>query len=114
MSISQNAANAFKLKQTFGSNNTTVTVDKNDYYKTIKMYLHGNNIAILIDNELIGETLIVSMCGYDTRVTRDRLNAIEGVEVTRKNNKTYLNGKEWNGRKVDVKEWNKLKDKIND
>ena len=65
--ISRDAANAFKNDVTFHRDNTQVVVLRN---KTL-FYLFGNLIAIKKDGYLH-----INNCGYPTRVTHDRLNAI--------------------------------------
>lgn len=65
--ISIDAAHAFKGNVNFHRDNTQVIVLKN---KTL-FYLFGNLIAIKKDGYLY-----INNCGYPTRVTHDRLNAI--------------------------------------
>ena len=65
--ISIDAAHAFKGNVNFYRDNTQVIVLKN---KTL-FYLFGNLIAIKKDGYLY-----INNCGYTTRVTHDRLNAI--------------------------------------
>ena len=65
--ISIDAAHAFKGNVNFHRDNTQVIVLKN---KTL-FYLFGNLIAIKKD-----DYLYINNCGYPTRVTHDRLNAI--------------------------------------
>ena len=65
--ISINAAHAFKHDKAFRRDNTQVIVLKN---KTL-FYLFGNLIAIKKDGYLH-----INNCGYPTRTTHDRLNAI--------------------------------------
>jgi hypothetical protein len=60
------------------------------------MTLHGNLIASKSTTK--GHTtLMVSLCGWNTLTTRERLNGIDGVHVTTKNGQAYLNGYKWNG-----------------
>ena len=65
--ISRDAAHAFKNDVNFHRDNTQVIVLRN---KTL-FYLFGNLIAIKKDGYLH-----INNCGYPTRVTHDRLNAI--------------------------------------
>jgi hypothetical protein len=55
----------------------------------VRMYLFGNLIA-----ERVGNRIRITMAGYPTTTTRERLNGIPGVSLTQKNYKQYLNGKE--------------------
>lgn len=54
------------------------------------MYLWGNKIAWK-DEE---GRLFVSMCGYNTNTTRERLNGLSGVSVCCRNFTPYINGVE--------------------
>lgn len=54
-----------------------------------KLYLHGNMIACHSD-----EGIIVSLAGWPTVTTRERLNAIPGVSITQRNGVQYMNGRE--------------------
>lgn len=37
------------------------------------------------------------------KITKERLNALQGVNIVQKNFVWYLNGKEWNGELTDIK-----------
>ena len=65
--ISRDAANAFKNDVNFRRDNTQVVVLRDETL----FYLFGNLIAIKKDGYLH-----INNCGYPTRVTHDRLNAI--------------------------------------
>ena len=56
-----------------------------------RLYLHGNLIAI--KKKGTGK-IKVSMAGYPTVTTRERLNGIPGCRVYQKNGVQYLNGVE--------------------
>ena len=77
--ITRMACQAFENGRDFQLSNTIV---KND-----KMYLWGNRIAFKQDGKLY-----VSMCGYNTNTTRERLNGLSGVWATSKNFTPYING----------------------
>lgn len=69
-----------------------------------QLFYHGNLIA-----EWRADGLYISNGGYEGRrgetgskTTKDRLNAIDGVYITQKNFKWYLNGIEWDGSFVKV------------
>ena len=78
--ITNMACSAFESGRTFSQSNTVVTADG-------RMYLHGNKIA-----EYVNGKLQVSMCGWGSRTTQERLNGLRGVSLTRKNWEWYLNG----------------------
>lgn len=60
--------------------------------------LHGNPIASKLNHgtRLDGE-LLITLAGWNTPTTRDRLNALPGVSVTTKKGQAYLNGQPWDG-----------------
>jgi len=54
------------------------------------LYLHGNKIAEWREGEVY-----VSLAGWDTVTTRERLNGIDGCNVYRRKGVTYINGIEF-------------------
>ena len=52
------------------------------------IYLHGNKIAEREDGELF-----ISLAGWNTNTTRERLNGLRDVRLTTKQGQAYLNGK---------------------
>ena len=79
----QITCSAFEAGRSIGYSNTTV-VNENG---TMKMFLFGNKIA-----EYVNGKLHISMCGWGSRTTQERLNGLTGVSLTRKNWEWYLNG----------------------
>lgn len=57
-----------------------------------KIWLHGNTIAQKIDG-----TIFVTLAGWNTNTTRERLNGLRNVHVRTKLGQPYLNDKEWSG-----------------
>ena len=68
------------------------------------IYLHGNEIARKLEG-VTGRTLAVSvtLAGWNTNTTRDRLNALEGVKVNTKQGQAFLNGEKWEGGWIAIK-----------
>lgn len=64
------------------------------------LYLYGNRIARRHDGKLY-----ISLCGWDTVTTKERLNAIYGVDIRRVRGVTMLNGKPWDGNEVCLDDW---------
>jgi len=62
------------------------------------MFLFGNRIAKIEDG-----VLWITNCGYTTRTTKERLNALPGVSIQQKAGVWYLNGAEWDGRWIAIK-----------
>ena len=79
--VTEQACEAFEAGRKFFQNNTMVTGDA--------MFLFGNRIAFRENGRLY-----VSMCGYNTNTTRERLNGLTGVSVRCKNFTPYINGVE--------------------
>ena len=95
-SITQDSANAFMNAVRFKKSNMKVDVLEN---VTI-LRLHGNAIAYLYNDPK--RTLSITNCGWFSKTTKERLNAIPGVSIKQNNFNWYLNGSEWNGELIDV------------
>ena len=67
--ITQNAVAAFNQGRDFRSGNTKVIVKPD----VIEMYLHGHKIAWKHPHE---RDIYISMCGWPTVTTRERINGI--------------------------------------
>jgi hypothetical protein len=93
--ITQDAAQAFQNGTPFKSGNTEIKTGLNG---DVFMFLHGHCIADKLDN-----VLTIDACGYLTATTKDRLNGINGVSVNQSKHQWFLNGREWNGDRVEVK-----------
>lgn len=83
--ITEIIINAFMLNQNIEVGDSEV-VSNGEF---TKLYLHGNLIAC--KKIATGETEI-SMAGYPSQTTRERLNGLPGVKVYQKQGKQYLNG----------------------
>ena len=83
--ITKEVTRAFLNDQKFSkSNSMVVRVDG-----VTSLLLWGNRIAYKKDGKLF-----VTMCGYNTVTTRERLNGIPCLSVTSKNFTPYINGVE--------------------
>jgi len=94
--ITRESVNAFNNDKNFKKGNTEVEVLPN---VTI-MRLHGNAIAYRHNDPK--RTLYITNCGWESNTTKERLNALEGVNIRQKNFIWYLNGKEWDGSIIDI------------
>lgn len=92
------AVYAFENARKFKKGNMSVEVLPN---VTI-MRLHGNAIAYSYNDP--ERTLSISNCGWFTNTTKERLNGLKGVHITQKNWQWYLNGEQWDGKLIDVKQ----------
>jgi len=94
--ITKESISAFMNAERFKKANMEVEVLPN---VTI-LYLHNNAIAYRYNDPQ--RTLSISNCGWFSNTTKERLNALEGVSIYQKNYVWFLNGKEWDGNKIDI------------
>tara|TARA_R110000751_G_scaffold237728_2_gene338657 strand:- start:394 stop:687 length:294 start_codon:yes stop_codon:yes gene_type:complete len=94
--ITEESVKAFLNAKKFNKQNMSVEVLPN---VTI-LKLHGNEIAYQYNNP--EKTLSITNCGWFTVTTKERLNALPNVSIQQKNFVWFLNGKEWDGNKIDV------------
>lgn len=86
----------------FKSGNTEV----HDFGWYTALYLHGNKIAEMQytgHGKEAKKTLYVTNAGWPTNTTKERLNGLPGVHIQQIKGKWYLDGKEWDGKLIDVK-----------
>lgn len=95
--ITTQAIAAFESAKPFNQSNTSVVVMPN---VTI-LSLHGNVIAYRYNDP--ERTLSITNAGWFSNTTKERLNALPGVRINQKAGVWYLNGKEWDGKLIDVK-----------
>ena len=79
--ITLEAIKAFENGFDFCKSNTIV--------KNNALYLWSNKIAYKENGKLF-----ISLCGYNTATTRERLNGLAGVNVRSRNFTPYINGVE--------------------
>ena len=94
--ITKDSINAFMNAKKFNKQNMSVEVLPN---VTI-LKLHGNIIAYRYNDPK--RTLSITNAGWFSNTTKERLNALPNVHITQKNWVWYLNGKEWNGKLIDI------------
>ena len=97
--ITEESTKAFYNKGTLNKQNMSVFFDRYDYKS--RMLLHNNCIATYDHQENI---LNINSCGWFTPTTKERLNALKGVNIQQKDFKWYLNGIEWNGNNINIKQ----------
>ena len=93
--ITRESVNAFMTRKEFNNQNTKVSTLKNKWY----LKLHNNIIAVLHPDN----TLMITNSGWQSNTTKERLNALQGVNIVQKNFVWYLNGTEWNGELTEIK-----------
>lgn len=68
------------------------------------MFLHGNKIAE--HNSLFkkdgNNSINITLAGWNTNTTRERLNGLQGVSVSTKKGQAYLNGEKWDGNWITI------------
>ena len=45
----------------------------------------------------------MTICGWNTATTKERLNALPDVSIQQVRGEWFLNGREWDGKLIDVK-----------
>ena len=95
--ITEESTNAFLNKGKLSKQNMNIFYDR--YDQTSRMLLHNNCIATYDYQE---DILTISNCGWFSNTTKERLNALPNVNIRQKDFVWYLNGKEWNGNKIDI------------
>ena len=93
--ITKESVNAFLNRQPFNKSNTSVSNLNGKYY----LSLFSNIIAVLHPDN----TLMITSSGWQSNTTKERLNALKGVNIVQRNFAWYLNGKEWNGELTEIK-----------
>jgi hypothetical protein len=81
--ITKEAVEAFLKGCNFKSDNTEVNVTRHN----VGYYLHDNLIALKS-----GDKIEVSLAGWNTKTTRERLNGIPGVSIHTVKGVPILNG----------------------
>lgn len=94
--ITQKAVQAFLNAQKFKLSNTEVQV-----FENVTILLYQNNPISYRYNDP-GRTLSITNCGWFSNTTKERLNGLPNVKISQKNFVWYLNGKEWNGKLIDI------------
>ena len=92
--ITNDSINSFLNRRIFTRQNMKVRELNKKYY----LKLHDNIIAILHEDN----TLIITNCGWFTPTTKERLNCLPNVNIYQRNFKWFLNGKEWDGQKINI------------
>jgi hypothetical protein len=94
--ITKESILAFENSKPFNKQNMNVTVLPN---VTI-LSLHGNPIAFRYNDS--ERTISITTAGWQSNTTKERLNAINGVDIQQKNFVWYLNGKRWDGKMINI------------
>jgi hypothetical protein len=90
--ITEQSIQNFYNRVKFNKSNMSVQIEE-DGYPLLK--LHGNTIAGM---DRMG--VWITDAGWATRTTFERLNGLDDVRVNTKKGQVYLNGEEWDGKKV--------------
>lgn len=90
--ISTQAAEALETGRNFKKTNTRVDGHAQE------LYLHDNLIV-----KIECGSLYITLAGWVTLTTCERLNALQGVYIKRKQGRAYLNGQE-----IDPNKWYKI------
>ena len=79
----------FMNDESYRLSNSEVRTD----FETTRLYLHNNLIA---KKEKATGKIYITLAGWNTVTTRERLNGLPNVRVTQKDFIPYLNGQEIN------------------
>lgn len=95
--ITQQACHAFENGENFKMANTEVNGQG--------YFLHGNKIAEFesLFTKDGNRNINITLAGWNTNTTRERLNGLSQVSITTKKGQAYLNGKPWDGEWITVK-----------
>ena len=94
--ITKKAAEAFMNAESFSESNTSVIVSPN----VTVMALFDNEIAYRYNDP--NHTISITSAGWKTATTKERLNGIDGVNISQFEGAWYLNGNEWDGNLIDI------------
>ena len=94
--ITQMAVASFMNAQKFKLSNTEVQVLEN-----VTILLYQNNPIAYRYNDPV-RTISIQNCGWFSTTTKERLNGLPNVKISQKNFVWFLNGKEWNGKLIDI------------
>lgn len=95
--ITIESRNAFLESKNFKKQNMEVQILPN---VTI-LKLHNNAIAYLYNDPQ--KTLSITNCGWLSKTTKERLNALPNVSIQQKKGIWFLNGLQWDGNLIDIK-----------
>lgn len=91
--VTINSVDAFLNKSNRSFGNTTVETNNG----ITKLFLHGNMIAKLENNELF-----ITNAGWFSNTTKERLNGIPDVSIYQKKGVWFLNDAEWDGKLIKI------------
>ena len=98
--ITKESIQAFYNREPFKKSNTIVETIKG----VTKLKLHNNTIAELDENN----ELFITTADWNTRTTRERINGLSGVRLGTKKGQLYLNNIPWNGKLINVKDYENI------
>lgn len=100
--ITQDAVTAFVNQEDFKRGNTEVKIHRSPntmiWSNHRVLLLHGNLIA----KEEMMQGFCITLAGWNTPTTRERLNGFKDVDIKMKRGTLYLNGKEWDGKLAQI------------
>lgn len=98
--ITKESIKAFYNREPFKKSNMFVENKEGKTY----LKLFGNIIAIL--NEV--NDLFITTAGWNSVTTRDRLNGLSEVRVGTKKGQLYLNNIPWDGKLINIKDYENI------
>lgn len=95
--LTNESVNAFMNAKKFKKGNMQVEVLLN----VTLLKLHGNTIAYKYNDP--EKTISITNCGWFTKTTKERLNAIDNVAIHQRNFNWFLNDQLWDGKLINIK-----------
>tara|TARA_R100000353_G_scaffold54154_2_gene43327 strand:- start:1322 stop:1702 length:381 start_codon:yes stop_codon:yes gene_type:complete len=101
--ITQDAIAAFENGEDFQRGNTKVRI-----HRSPNQMIWGNQKVLLLHGNLIAKDemmdgFCITLSGWNTPTTRERLNGFKDVDIKMKKGILYLNGKEWDGKLAQIR-----------
>lgn len=96
--ITQDAITAFVNNEDFKRGNTEVKI-----HRSPNQMIWSNHRVLLLHGNLIAQSeatqgFCITLAGWNTPTTRERLNGFKDVGIIMNKGILYLNGKEWDGK----------------
>lgn len=94
--ITEEAINAFYNNKPYKNGNIKVYLESN----VTHLQLHNTIIAFINNNN----ELFIKTGGWNTNVTRERLNGLKNVHLKTVQGQLYLNKQKWDGNLIEIEQ----------
>ena len=102
--ITEESIKAFESLTPFNKSNMKVKILGTEKGLPVQaeLYLHDNKI-VEIHKTKRKKVLKITNAGWKSNTTKERLNGLNGVQISQRKGVWYLNDKEWNGNLITIK-----------